>query len=85
MTTTIEAVYEAGVLRPLSPLELEEGERVAVTIASSRLPEPPTPKPGTRTPAEILAEIAAMPMELGPEFNGTDHDKILYGGEGGAR
>lgn len=85
MTTTVEAVYESGVLRPLSPLELEEGERVAVTVAPSRLPEPPPAKPSARTPAEILAEIAALPMEPGPEFNGTDHDKVLYGGEGGAR
>lgn len=85
MTTTIEAVYEAGVLRPLSPLELEEGERVAVTVAPSRLPGPPLPKPGARTPAEILAEIALLAVpQAEPETSSRDHDKVLYG-ESGAR
>jgi predicted DNA-binding antitoxin AbrB/MazE fold protein len=33
MTITIEAVYEAGVLKPLSPLlDLKEHERVRITL-----------------------------------------------------
>lgn len=35
MTTTVEAIYEAGVLRPLEPLDLAEGTRVAVTLGES--------------------------------------------------
>ena len=34
MTTTIEAIYENGVLRPLSPLSLPEGQHVQVSVAS---------------------------------------------------
>ncbi len=49
------------------PCELPEGTRVAVRV------EP------TRTPAEILAGIAALPLNAGPEFSGRDHDQILYG------
>jgi predicted DNA-binding antitoxin AbrB/MazE fold protein len=37
MTITIRAVYESGVLRPLEPLPLSEGESVDVTIAQARL------------------------------------------------
>ena len=38
-----------------------------------------------RSPAEIIAAIAAQPMEAGgQEFSGRDHDRILYG-EGRAR
>jgi hypothetical protein len=38
--------------------------------------------PGKRTPAEIMAEIAAMPMESSPDgFSGEDHDRVLYGGD----
>ena len=32
MNITIEAVYENGVFRPLSTVELKEGERVFVTV-----------------------------------------------------
>jgi predicted DNA-binding antitoxin AbrB/MazE fold protein len=32
MTKQIDAVYENGVLRPLEPLELEEQQRVRITI-----------------------------------------------------
>ena len=42
MTTTAAAIYENGVLRPLSPLPLAEGTRVEVTVmheAASLAPE----------------------------------------------
>lgn len=32
MTMQIEAIYESGVLRPIFPLDLPEGERVAITL-----------------------------------------------------
>jgi predicted DNA-binding antitoxin AbrB/MazE fold protein len=38
MSITIRAVYEQGVLRPVKPLRLEEGEAVDVTIAKANSP-----------------------------------------------
>ncbi len=38
MTTTIRAVFQAGMLRPLQPLDLTEGETVEVTVARDELP-----------------------------------------------
>ena len=35
MTMRIEAVYEQGLLRPLKPIALVEGERVELTLVSS--------------------------------------------------
>jgi predicted DNA-binding antitoxin AbrB/MazE fold protein len=35
MTIQIEAVYEKGILRPLKPIELLEGEHVELTLVSS--------------------------------------------------
>lgn len=35
MTMHIEAIYEQGLLRPLKPIELPEGERVELTLVSS--------------------------------------------------
>src|SRR5262249_28556031 len=40
----------------------------------------PSNSGGRRNSAEILAEIAALPLEPGgQEFSGRDHDQILYG------
>jgi predicted DNA-binding antitoxin AbrB/MazE fold protein len=49
MTMTIRAVYQGGVLRPVEPLALPEGETVEVTIARTKLVGPPLRAP---TPAE---------------------------------
>jgi predicted DNA-binding antitoxin AbrB/MazE fold protein len=74
MTTTVRAIYEQGVLRLTEPISLREGESVDVIVISNE------PAPDSRKAAEILAAIAAMPMEPGgKEFSGRDHDNILYG------
>jgi predicted DNA-binding antitoxin AbrB/MazE fold protein len=74
MTTTIEAVYEGGVLRLKEPVALADGTIVEVTITTSEL------SGENKTPAEILSSIASLPMEGdGQGFSGRDHDKILYG------
>ena len=74
--TIIDAVYEQGVLRPSRPIDLAEGARVEIIVIA----RPSTSTPGARTPAEVAARIAAMPMESSPEgFSGEDHDEILYG------
>jgi predicted DNA-binding antitoxin AbrB/MazE fold protein len=82
MSTIVEAIYEKGVLRLSRPIDLAEGTPVEV-IVMPRSPQP-TPEPGKRTPAEILAEIAAMAVESTDTggFSGRDHDKILYGDQG---
>ena len=86
MSTTIEAIYEQGVLRLSRPIDLADGTRVdVIVIASHTTLTPVMPGesgPGKRTPAEIMSEIAAMPMESSPDgFSGEDHDRILYGGD----
>jgi predicted DNA-binding antitoxin AbrB/MazE fold protein len=40
VTITVRAIFENGVFRPLEPLALEEGQRVAVTIVTSEPDEP---------------------------------------------
>ena len=77
MTITVEAIYERGVLRLIQPLSLAEGTRVDVIVITQE------PTAESRMPADILATIAALPMEDGSEeFSGRDHDKILYGDKG---
>ncbi len=74
--TTIEAVYEGGVLRPIEPVDLHEGARVQLLVVREQ-------RPSQKTPAEILAEIAALPREGSAEVEtaSRDHDTYLYGGQ----
>lgn len=74
MTTTIEAIYDHGVLRLKEPLKLDDGAIVEVTVTTrERSAE-------GANPAQILSEIASLPLEGdGSEFSGREHDKTLYG------
>lgn len=68
MTEQIQAVYEKGVIRPIEPLELAEGERLEVVLLRRK-----------RGAAQALAEIAELPIEgETSEFSGAEHDEILY-------
>jgi predicted DNA-binding antitoxin AbrB/MazE fold protein len=76
MTTTAAAIYENGVLGPLSPLPLAEGTRVEVTVREEALPS----LAEISTVAGLLGQIAALPMESKEgSFSGRDHDRALYG------
>lgn len=79
MSQTVSAVYENGTLILDEPLAVSEGVKVEVIVLL------PKDKRQEKTPAEILSELAALPMEGKTDpFSGSDHDKILYG-EDGAR
>jgi predicted DNA-binding antitoxin AbrB/MazE fold protein len=72
MSRQIQAVYENGVLRPLEPLKLDEGEELDVVLL-------PRSESRARAAARILAEIACLPPEGADDgFSGADHDSILY-------
>jgi predicted DNA-binding antitoxin AbrB/MazE fold protein len=76
MATRIEAIFEHGVFRPTEPVTIAEGERVQIVIVS------PDDAIEHRSPANILAEIAALPLEsTGDETTARDHDRFLYGSE----
>ena len=72
--TTIEAVYERGVFRPMREIVLEEGTHVEVLLPQAQTLHDP------RATATMLAEIAAKAPRPGkPETASMDHDRILYG------
>ncbi len=74
MSQTISAIYENGTLILEKPLAVSEGSKVEIVIVVSENTKQ------KRTPAEILAELAALPLEgKTDKFSGRDHDKILYG------
>jgi len=73
VTKEIEAIYERGMIRPLQPLELPEGSRVDLIVITHEQ------SGANGITAEILAEIAALPLEgSNDEFSGREHDSILY-------
>jgi predicted DNA-binding antitoxin AbrB/MazE fold protein len=79
MTTRFTAIFEDGLLRPTEPVTFEEGAAIDVIVV------PSATESHDQRAKDILAEIAALPMEPGGrEFAGRDHDQILYG-ERGAR
>lgn len=86
MSRTIPAIFDAGVFRPLQPVELAEGTQVEVqvpTVPPIKSAEELSPEELSRQQAAIeqfLAEMEALPPEGSDDgFSGRDHDKILYG------
>ncbi|HEV3081243.1 MAG TPA: antitoxin family protein [Gemmataceae bacterium] len=58
MSITIRAVYEQGVLRPVKPLPLEEGETVDVTIAKANSSTVAAGEEGIRRRLQCAATIS---------------------------
>jgi predicted DNA-binding antitoxin AbrB/MazE fold protein len=73
MTKQIEAVYENGVLRPVHPMNIPEGEHLQLIVITRQ------DAPQNGDTAASLAEIAALPIEGDSDaFSGRDHDTLLY-------
>ena len=72
MTTTVTAVYEDGVLKPKSPLELEEHTEVKVLVmkALARDPDDPT---GWKAIDELIGAGKGPPTDASEK-----HDDYLY-------
>ena len=77
MTTTVKATYANGVLTPLEPLDLEEGEQVTVAI------EARPPSEGATSVLELIDELHEAAPDLGRNDLPTDmaehYKHYLYG------
>jgi hypothetical protein len=76
MTARFTAVVEAGRLCPLVPLGLPDGTSVEVVIVGPDRSSSPN-----KSPAEILAAIAALPSEPVDPSTSSCHDDVLYSRE----
>lgn len=77
MTIHVDAIYQRGTFRPASPVLLDEGAKVVLTIETEAPLRPP------QRLVAALAETAAMPAQSPDDgFSGADHDEVLYGPEG---
>lgn len=81
MSQSVDAIYENGLLRPLTPLVLPERARVALTVDEAK----PTidAEDLQRQQAALDAmfkEVDALPQATHADgLSGRDHDQILYG------
>ena len=57
MTRQFEAIYENGVLRPVHPINIPEGEHLQLMVITRQ------DAPQNGNAAAALAEIAALPIE----------------------
>jgi predicted DNA-binding antitoxin AbrB/MazE fold protein len=82
MTFHTNAIYEGGVLRPLTPLELAEHQVVSISISTSS--GPATSEEKSARQREVLASYVAK-VESRPDdapqdgFTNRDHDRLIYG------
>jgi Protein of unknown function DUF104 len=72
MTAHFTAVVEQGRLRPTTPVELPEGAELEVYVVA------PQATPPGRSPALILAAIAALPSTPVDPTTSDLHDQVLY-------
>lgn len=83
MSQEFHAIYEHGVLRPLTPLNLPESAEVAVTVRAATSTRQPTAEELQQQQAALNAmfdQIDQLPQSPRNDgLNGRDHDQILYG------
>ena len=72
MQTSIEAVYEQGIFRPLNSVALAEGQHVELAI------RPMAERKG-KTEPDAAFNLAAMAEDLGIADLATNIDHYLYG------
>lgn len=83
MTVEFQAIYENGVLRPITPLRLPESAKVSGTLEVSVAAGAPSADELLRQQEALDAmfqEIDSLPQTpANDELSNRDHDQILYG------
>jgi predicted DNA-binding antitoxin AbrB/MazE fold protein len=83
MNRTISAIFDAGVFKPIGPVDLADGTEVQVQLPAKNVAGELSPQELARQQnaiAAMLEEIASLPVkEPDDGFSGRDHDKVLYG------
>lgn len=81
MNKLIEAIYERGVLRPVLPLELREGESVKLVVVNDPSINLPLQQWNAEAARQAMAQIAALPIEGADDGApvAREHDRYLYG------
>ena len=74
--TTIHAIFENGVFRPLTPIDLREGTRVSVAISALQTDEiPPEPTPEEEAHIDRVYEIMSRRYDGGEKDIAARHNE----------
>lgn len=86
MDQTIQAVYQHGVLRPLTPLPLREDEVVSVTVSRPDDGEPQVVAETRRGEEQrdivlrFVSKMESLPVRCPQDgLTNRDHDRLIYG------
>jgi predicted DNA-binding antitoxin AbrB/MazE fold protein len=81
MTFQTDAIYEGGILRPLSPLNLNEHEVVSLSISTAAESSAPMEVEKQRTIlSAFVAKMESLPDHVPQDgLSNRDHDKLIYG------
>ena len=72
MSQLLDAVFEAGVFRPIREPQLSEGQQVEILVRPKSLMAP-------QAVAAALASAARLPVQApGDAATSTIHDRVLY-------
>jgi predicted DNA-binding antitoxin AbrB/MazE fold protein len=81
MTFQTDAIYEGGILRPLSPLQLAERQVVSLSISTEAIAS--TTDEGLRQRevlSKFISKMEALPNDVPNDgLTNRDHDKLIYG------
>lgn len=82
MSRTIPAIFDAGVFRPLEPVDLAQGTQVELQL---RLPVSAVDKEGDEVTkcawSDYLDRMESLPDSSPRDgLTNRDHDRIIYGG-----
>ncbi len=73
MTTTVKALYEHGVFRPVVPVRLKEATEVEVLVPADAAENVDDP-----TGWKAMREFIALARDAGASAASVDHDAIIY-------
>ena len=81
MTRSIPAVYDAGVFRPLEPVDLAQGTHVELKLELATAPGATVLADETKKSwNEYLDRMESLPDNLPDDgLTNRDHDRIIYG------
>lgn len=75
--TTIEAIFEGGVFRPMGSVSLAEGSRVSLVVADAGSHgggETSAPPPGVSRPRRPMVGSAKGVFKMAPDFDAPLED-----------
>ena len=82
MSRTISAIFDAGVFRPLEPINLADGTQVELHLSFPNASAPDATRPEVKNAwHDFIDRMESLPDNTPADgLSNRDHDRIIYGG-----